>query len=82
MSLLAESPGAMQPEEVPPTRSLPRPQVVDYPHIARCVTCQEYLNDAPSHLAPWTVVGAALTYHDSGHRRDPLTRDDHQFSWI
>jgi hypothetical protein len=33
MSLLAESPGAMQPEEVPPTRSLPRPQVVDYPHM-------------------------------------------------
>ncbi len=72
----------MQPDDVPPTVSLVRPQVRDYPHIAQCRVCQEYLSETPTHLPPWQVVSAALAYHDSGHRRDPLGGDDHQFSWI
>ncbi len=81
MSLLAESPGAI-PGEAPSAPDVPRPRLMDYPHIARCPRCQNYLVEAPGSVPAWTVISATLAFHDSGHRHDPLDDANPRFSWI
>ncbi|MFZ0159044.1 MAG: hypothetical protein WAL50_08465 [Kineosporiaceae bacterium] len=83
MSLLAESPGAVPPPDEAPSRpDVPRPALLDYPHIAGCDGCRAYLDVAPSTLPSWTMVSATLAFHDSGHRHDPLDFGGGQFAWI
>ncbi|HET9657399.1 MAG TPA: hypothetical protein VFP72_18750 [Kineosporiaceae bacterium] len=43
-----------------------------YPHVARCQSCLAYTRDHLDDLAPVDVLIAALAYHDSCHRQDPL----------
>lgn len=79
MSLVTGSPEGSSP--VRGSRSA-GPATPDYPHIARCRACQEYLRHAPTDLPPATVISAVLTYHDTCHRLDPLDGSSAQFSWI
>jgi hypothetical protein len=65
-----------------PERLAPHPRIGDYPHVARCGDCQDYLEQVPTGLAAATIVSAVLTYHDTGHRLDPLAGSHHQVSWI
>jgi hypothetical protein len=51
-----------------------------YPHIVGCATCRSYAADyLPTPPAP-DVVTAALAYHDSTHRHDPLDPANQSFA--
>jgi hypothetical protein len=53
--------------------------VANYPHIAGCSICADYLSDRVELGEVWTLVAGALNFHDSAHRRDTLTTASQHF---
>jgi hypothetical protein len=56
----------------PPAADAARLVLGGYPHVAGCPACLAYARDHLDDLAPVDVLIAALAYHDSCHRHDPV----------
>ena len=66
---------------LPPLTELdPRGVLAAYPHIASCPSCGDYAADYLPSCSTAQVVIAALAYHDSGHRHDPLCSASQHFA--
>jgi hypothetical protein len=47
-----------------------------YPHLSTCVECRRFSGDYVLSVSTRQVISAMLTFHESGHRRDPFLTTD------
>ena len=78
-SSLSATSHARGPVPAPGNSGGPCPVLAAYPHIANCTDCAAYVARRPPGHGDADIVTAALGFHDSCHRHDPLTVSSEHF---